>query len=66
MCVRYSVAVWDRRVCSQCDGGMVPSGFMLGREREWRDCIRTVVRHVSAQEMPGTRPETGGGVMVMV
>ena len=60
LCVRYSVAVWDRRVCSQCDGGIVPSGCMLGREREWRDCIRTVVRHVSAHEMPGTRPETGG------
>ena len=65
-CVRYSVAVWDRRVYNQCVGGMVPSELMHGREREWRDWIRTVVRQVSAQDKPGTCPVTGGGVMVMV
>ena len=62
--VRYSVAIWDRRVYNQCVGGMVPSELMHGRESEWQD--RTVVRQVSAQDKPGTCPVTGGGVMVMV
>ena len=64
--VRCSLAVWERRVCSQWEGGIVPLGLMQGREREWRDCMRTVVRQVSVHDRPGTRPETGGGVMVMV
>jgi hypothetical protein len=45
---------------------MVPSALMQGRESDWRDWIRTTVRQVSAQEVHGTSPLTGGGVMVMV
>jgi hypothetical protein len=43
---------------------------MQGREREWRDWMRTVVRQVSAQDEPRTWHVTGGcdgdGVKVMV
>ena len=49
---------------------MVPSELMQGREREWRDWMRTMVRQVSAEDEPGTWPVTGGcdgnGVKVMV
>jgi hypothetical protein len=45
---------------------MTPSALMQGRERDWRDWMRTVVRQVAAQEVPWTCPMIGGGVMVMV
>jgi hypothetical protein len=34
---------------------------MQGRERDWWDWMRTVVRQVAAQEVPGTCPVTRGG-----
>jgi hypothetical protein len=39
---------------------------MQGREREWWDWMRNVVRQVAAQEVHGTYPVTGGGVMMTV
>ena len=66
VCVRCSLAVWYNRVWSQWEEGIVPLGLMQGSERGWRDWISTVVRQVSDQGSPGTRPETGGGVMVML
>jgi hypothetical protein len=45
---------------------MTPSAAMQGRERVWRHCMRTVVGQVAAQEVLGTCPVTGGGVMVIV
>jgi hypothetical protein len=53
-------------VYSQCVLIMTPSALVQGRERVWRDLMRTVVRHVVAQEVPGTGPMTGGGVMVIL
>jgi hypothetical protein len=61
-----SRAVWWSKVYNQCLDGMTPSAEMQGRERVWRDWMRTVVRHVAAHEVHGTCPVTGGGVMVMV
>jgi hypothetical protein len=58
--VVYSFAVWCNRVCSQWVGGMEPYGLMQGRESECRDWMRTMVRQVSAQEVPRTWPVTGG------
>jgi hypothetical protein len=40
---------------------MEPSVLMQGRESDWRDMMRTVVRQVSAHEVRGTWHVTGGG-----
>jgi hypothetical protein len=44
---------------------MVPLAVMHGRDSGCGDLIRTVVRQVSVQEVPGTCPMSGG-VTVMV
>jgi hypothetical protein len=39
-------------VYNQCVDGMTPSTVMHGREKVWRNWMRTVVRRVAAQEVP--------------
>ena len=62
----YSEAVCWRRVESQCEEGILPCDVGWGKGRGWGDWMRTVVRQVSVQEVPGTWPVRGGGVMVIV
>jgi hypothetical protein len=37
-------------VYNHCVDGMVPSTLVQGREREWWDWMRTVVRQVAAHD----------------
>jgi hypothetical protein len=42
---------------------MPPSSSIVGYERESCDWMRTVVRHVAAEVVLGTWPETDGGLV---